>query len=493
MKIFPFLLSLLAISATFSIQAQTTTQKAKIALVENGLVPDADIVFADSLVKRFNIVERMRQYNIPSLSIAVIDGGKIAWAKAYGLADAGEGRKADVHTLYQAASISKSVNALYILKLAQDGKLDLNKDIRTYLKTWTFPDNDFSTGKTITIKNLLSHTAGLSTGGFKGYEKSEALPTINEILDGRRPANSEAVRPVLNPGTKRQYSGGGTLVIKKILQDNIGEDYAGLLKKEVLQPLGMTASTFEQPLTSKFRNFATAYDINKKEMPGKFYIYPEQAPDGLWTTPTDYARFILSLQHSLKSNGGFLSKMMANEMVTPMLEGSDAALGVFIKEKGGEKYFTHTGANMGYRSIYYGSYTTGKGVVILINSDNDKILNELVNSVAIAYNWKGFYNPEVRKLVAVADTLTNKYIGQYQSEQPALTIKIIRKNGGLQLSARDNGNFEPIYFTGKDSFFLMSSPNTVAAILSSDGGKTYSLVVKQGDRVLFTAPKKNER
>ncbi|MEO6631932.1 MAG: serine hydrolase domain-containing protein, partial [Mucilaginibacter sp.] len=414
-------------------------------------------------------------------------------ARAYGVADAGEGRKADVQTLYQAASISKSINAFFILKLAQEGKLDLNKDIRTYLKTWAFPDNELSTGKTITMKNLLSHTAGLSTGGFKGYEKGEALPTINEILYGKRPANSEAVKPVLIPGTQRQYSGGGTLIAKKILQDNIGGDYAGLVKKVVLQPLGMTASTFEQPLPAQLRNFATAYDVDKKEMPGKFYIYPEQAPDGMWTTPTDYAKFILSLQLSLKSNGGFLTKAMADEMVTPVLAGSDAALGVFIKEKGGEKYFTHTGANMGYRSIYYGSSTTGEGVVILINSDNDKILNELVNSVAVAYNWMGFYNPEVRKLVAVPDTLINKYIGQYQSEQPALTIKIIRKNGSLQLSARNNGNFEPMYFTGKDSFFLMSSPNTVAAILSSDGGKTYSLVVKQGDRVLFTAPKKNER
>lgn len=493
MKIFTPLLSLLVIAATFSIQAQTTPPKTKIALVENGLVPDADIVFADSMVKRFNIGERMRQYNVPSLSIAVIDGGKIAWTKAYGLADPGEGRKADVQTLYQAASISKSINALFILKLVQDGKLDLNKDIRTYLKTWAFPDNELSTGKTITIKNLLSHTAGLSTGGFKGYEKSEALPTINEILDGKRPANSEPVKPVLIPGTQRQYSGGGTLITKKILQDNIDEDYARLLKKEVLQPLGMTVSTFEQPLPSKYRNFATAYDVDEKEMPGKFYIYPEQAPDGLWTTPTDYARFILSLQYSLKSNDGFLTKMMANEMVTPVLDGSDAALGVFIKEKGGEKYFTHTGANMGYRSIYYGSCTTGKGVVILINSDNDKILNELVNSVAIAYNWKGFYNPVVRKLVAVPDTLTNRYIGQYHSEHPALTLKIIRKDGVLQLSARDDGNFEPMFFVSSSRFFLMSAPNTVATIVNHDSGKPYSLEVRQGDKMLFIATKKAEK
>jgi len=484
-------LLLFFLAAMSSVRAQSPSSVQKIRAVENGLTPNAEIIFADSVIKHFNIEERMHYYNVPSVSIAVINNGKIAWAKAYGLADVTDNRKADPHTLYQAASISKSINALCILKLAQDGKLDLDKDIRAYLKTWTFPDNDLSKGKKITLKNLLSHTAGLSTGGFKGYEKEDRLPTINEILDGKLPANSDAVKPVLIPGTTKQYSGGGTLVTKKILMDNISTDYAGLIKKTVLQPLGMVGSTFVQPLPVHYKNFAAAYDINKKEMPGKYYIYPEQAPDGLWTNPTDYAKFILALQRSLKEDGGFLNKKMANEMITPVLEGSDSALGVFIKEKGGEKYFTHTGANMGYRSIYYGSFSTGNGVVILINSDNDKILDELVNSVAVAYNWKGFYNPEVRKLATLPDTLKNQYIGEYQSDQPALTIKVIRRNGELQLSASGNGNFERMYFTGNGSFFLMSSPNTLAAITNADDGKTCNMVVKQGDKILITARKIN--
>lgn len=484
-------LFLFLLAALFSAHAQSRVQDQKIKEFENGLVPNAEIIFADSVIKHFNIEERMHFYNISSISIAVINNSKIAWAKAYGLADVNDNRKADTHTLYQAASISKSINALCILKLAQEGKLDLDKDIRACLKTWTFPDNDLSKGKTITLKNLLSHTAGLSTGGFRGYLKGDSLPSINQVLDGVPPANSDGVKPVLVPGTAKQYSGGGTLVTKKILIDNISADYAGLMKTTVSQPLGMTGSTFVQPLPAQYKNFAVAYDINKKEMPGKYYVYPEQAPDGLWTNPTDYARFILSLQQSLKEDGGFLNKKMAKEMITPVLEGSDAALGVFIKERGGEKYFTHTGANMGYRSIYYGSFNTGNGVVILINSDNDKILDELVNSVAVAYDWKGFYNPEVRKLVALPDTITNHYIGEYQSDHPALTIKIIRKNGELQLSARGNGDFERMYFTGNDSFFLMSSPNTLAVITTADDSKTCNLVVKQGDKVLITARKIN--
>ncbi|MGZ3874691.1 MAG: serine hydrolase domain-containing protein [Mucilaginibacter sp.] len=482
---------LLVLASIFicSLRAQTPKNDPRITRVEQGLLPNAEIIFADSANKHFTIADRMRYYHIPSISIAVISNGKIAWAKAYGLADADGNRKADVHTLYQAASISKSINAFCITRLACQGRLNLNKDIRTYLKTWTFPDNELSKGKIITIKNLLSHTAGLGTGGFRGYAKGDSVPSINEILDGKRPANSEAVKPVLPPGTKVQYSGGGTLVSKKILTDNINSDYANLVKNTVLKPLGMRESTFEQPLPAGRSNFAIAYDKNKKALAGKYYIYPEQAPDGLWTNPTDYAKFILALQHSLKANGGFLSKMLANEMITPVLAGSDAALGTFIIEKGGEKYFTHTGANMGYRSIYYGSCSTGNGVVIMANSDNAQILDELVNSVAVAYSWKDFYKPEVRRLVTLPDTLAKQYAGQYHSEQPALTIRIIRKGNDLQLSTHGDGNFETMYFMSDTTFFLMSSPTTTATILKTRSGNDYNLVVKQGDKVLITAKK----
>jgi CubicO group peptidase (beta-lactamase class C family) len=484
-----YLLLLLLSCAFGPLMAQRNEPGTMINKVENGLRPDANIIFADSVVKQFNLTDRMNYYGVPSVSIAVIHNGKLKWAKAYGLADDATKRAADVHTLYQAASTTKSINALCIMKLVQDGKLSLDKDIRGYLKTWTFPDNELSKNKTITLKNLLSHTAGLSTGGFKGYTRTYILPTINEILDGKLPANSEAVRPVLVPGTQSQYSGGGILVTQKILLDNVTSNYTALLNKTVLQPLGMTGSTFAQPLPANYKDFAVAYDSNRKPFEGKYYIYPEQAPDGLWTTPTDYSQFILSLQRSLDGKSGLLNKTMAEEMITPVLPGSDAALGVFIKEKGGEKYFYHTGANMGYRSIYYGSCATGNGVVVMINSDNAQILDEIVNSVAVAYGWKDFYNPEVRKLTALPDSLAARYAGEYHSDQPAFTIKVRRQNGMLELSARGDGNFEKMYFTSPTVFFLASAPDTYAEVLSADQGKTYTLQVKQGGRVLFTAKK----
>ncbi len=188
--------------------AQITRSNAKITQVENSLLANAEIVFADSIIPKFNIYDRMKLYKVPSLSIAVINNGRIEWAEAYGLADVNEKRPANVNTIYQAASISKSVNAFCVMKLYQDGKLSLDKDFRQYLKSWKFPENDFSNGRTITLKNLLSHTAGLSTSGFMGYSIKDTILSIDEILDGRKPANSEAVRSIYPSNTQFKYSGG---------------------------------------------------------------------------------------------------------------------------------------------------------------------------------------------------------------------------------------------------------------------------------------------
>ncbi len=235
---------------------QAKKEQSKIQTVENGLTETKQVVFADSITPKYNILDRMKFYNVPSVSIAVINNGKIEWAKAYGYADIEAKRLANTTTLYQAASISKSVNALGIMKLVQDGKLSLEKDIREYLKTWTFPDNGFSKGKAITLKNLLSHTAGLSTSGFMGYARTDTIPSINQILDGERPANSETVKPILPPNTQFKYSGGGTTISRKILNDNVSSNYDSLMQAIVLKPLKMTNSTFSQPLNSQYSTLA---------------------------------------------------------------------------------------------------------------------------------------------------------------------------------------------------------------------------------------------
>jgi CubicO group peptidase (beta-lactamase class C family) len=465
-------------------------QANKILEVENGLIETREILFADSLVPKFNIYERMQFYKVPSVSIALINNGKIEWAKSYGFADIEGKRPANANTIYQVASISKSVNSLGIMRLVKNGKLSFSEDIRNYLKTWNFPDNEFSKGRTITLKNLLSHTAGLSVHGFVGYSSTDSIPTINQILDGKRPANNEPIKPIFPPGEHFEYSGGGSAVIRKILDDNISNNYDSLMETLVLKPLGMTNSTFSQPLKSNYNNYAFAYDKDMRPLKGNFYIYPEQTAGGLWSTATDIAKFILSIQTSLNDNKTtILDKNTAVEMLTPILD--SYALGFGIDEKGGEKYFWHEGESYGYRSIYYGSFTTGKGVVILTNSypDNGKsLIYEILHSAASAYDWKDFYKPILKKLIIVPDTLLSSYAGEYNCENPELKISIIKTNSTLELTARRS---ERMYAIGLDTFFIASSPNDYCVFSSSkNNGIIDTFEVIQGTKVVIKAIKR---
>ncbi|MGB8194841.1 MAG: serine hydrolase domain-containing protein, partial [Chitinophagaceae bacterium] len=279
----------------------------------------------------WNLQERMDYYRIPGLSIAVIKDYKVEWVRGYGWADTAERRKVTTATRFQAASISKSLNALGVLRLVDQKKLDLHKDINDYLRTWKLPSDSFTQNQKVTLAHLLSHTAGLSVHGFAGYNRNDSLPADNDILDGRRPSNSPAVRNVFAPGVKYQYSGGGTVITKKLITDLTGMAYDKYMHETVLQPLGMLNSSFSQPPhLSSLPQLATAYN-NTGPVPGKFNIYPEQAPDGLWTTPEDIARFIIEMQQSFigKSNK-ILSKEMTATMLTPFVDKS-SALGVFIQ------------------------------------------------------------------------------------------------------------------------------------------------------------------
>jgi CubicO group peptidase (beta-lactamase class C family) len=216
---------------------------------------------------KWTIEERMSHYKVPGLSIAVIKDYKIDWAKGYGQADMSEGRNVTEETLFQAASISKSLNGVGLVKLAQDGKIDLTSDINTYLTKWKFPYDDLSKGKKITITNLLSHTAGLSVHGFRGYGPYEPIPTIVEILDGVSPANSDPVRSKFEPGVAVQYSGGGTTVTQLVVTDITQTPYDQFMATNVLKPLGMNNSFYTQPPPQSKRSvLATGYRQDGSEV-----------------------------------------------------------------------------------------------------------------------------------------------------------------------------------------------------------------------------------
>jgi CubicO group peptidase (beta-lactamase class C family) len=339
----------------------------------------------------------MAMYNVTGLSIAVIHNYEIEWAKGYGYADKEEGKPVTTETLFQAASISKSLNGVGVLKLAQDKKIALDADVNTYLQSWKFPYKNKQ--EKITVASLLDHSAGLTVHGFPGYMKGKKLPGPVEILDGSGSAVNAPVHSEISPGTKYQYSGGGTTISQVIVSDVSKQAYDEYMWANVLQPLGMTNSFFSQevPLT-KLPMVATAY-VDGKAVSGKYHLYPEQAAAGLWTNPTDLAKYVIETQLALKgSSEKVLNKEMTVKRLTPGI--ANSGMGVFLEKKGDATYFYHSGVNEGFGAYYYGSLEDGNGVVIMINSGFCPLLYEVINSVAKVYQWKGFIESEASASIA---------------------------------------------------------------------------------------------
>ena len=407
--------------------------------------------------KDYTILDRMAHYKVKGLSIAVVENYKIAWAKGYGWADEKERRSVTANTMFEPGSISKSLNAVGLLKLVQENKLDLNADINAYLKSWTFPYDSISKGKKITIANLLSHTGGLTVHGFPGYNRNEKIPSVPEILDGKKPTNTPAVRSAFEPGLRFQYSGGGTTISQLILTDYTQMLYDKFMDEQVFKPLDMTNSSYTQPpAANKLKQVATGYRADGSMVETKFHVYPEQGAAGLWTTPTDICKYIIETQLAYEGKSAkLLNQDMTKLRLSPYLDAS-SALGVFIEERGGIKYFQHGAANEGFRGIYFGSLEGGYGLAIFVNSDNGNIMGELINSVATVYNWKDFYKPSLQKRVPVTDAVLQQYPGIYiQDNNFAIVLK---KKDGLYLAS--NGNSMKMHFSSDIDFF-----NTESSVL----------------------------
>ena len=455
----------------------------KIKQVETNL-SSAIVVEGDA---NWSLVERMKFYHVKGVSIAVIKDYKIEWARGYGWADSSEHRPVATSTLFQAGSISKSLNSLGVLKLVQSGKLNLYSDINDFLKSWKFPYDSLSHGKKITIANLLSHSAGLTQHGFPGYEKGDSIPTLVQILDGKHPSNTFAVRSAFEPSLKFQYSGGGTIISQLIVQDNSNLPYDKFMWENVLKQIGMYSSSYTQPPVKENQNkLATAYYTNGQEVKGKYHIYPEQAAAGLWTTPTDLAKFIIESQLSIQGKSNkVLSQEMTKRWLTPYVD-STLALGVFIETRGGQKYFGHSGQDEGFVGRYWGSFDGGNGVVVMSNTDDISIVNEIINSVASVYSWKDFYTPMVIKNLKVDNAILNSYVGQYQINSQSegqynltpSSIFTISKEGH-QLKAQAAGQEMIKIYPVSDVRFFPKTSDTDIKFVKNEKGIVEKLIIHQ--------------
>ncbi len=378
------------------------------------------------------VTAQMARRHVPGLSLAIIQDGRIVSTRSYGVTDPGGSVPVTPTTLFQAGSISKSVAALGALHLVEQGKLDLDRDVNLTLASWKVPANAFTAQKAVTVRELLSHTAGLTVHGFPGYAVDEPRPTLVQVLDGAAPTNTPAIRVDTTPGVIWRYSGGGYTVLQQMMIDVTGESFPEYMRRTVLAPIGMTSSSYEQPLPPE-RAALTAGGqyADLKPVKGRWHVYPEMAAAGLWTTPTDLARFAIEVQQAYAGKSSkVISPATARLMLTEVKDGD--GLGLFLQGTGHGLMFNHGGRDEGFDALLIASAETGQGLAVMINANDDsRMVGRIADFVARKYHWPNAssYTPPVASADIPAAQLQS-YTGRYELSNNNM-ITFVAANGHL--------------------------------------------------------------
>ncbi|MCI4671156.1 MAG: beta-lactamase family protein [Bacteroidia bacterium] len=391
----------------FFLHGQSTDEE--IQLIEKGLTPSVRVM--NSPEKKFSISERMEYYKVPGLSIAVIKDGKLHWAQGYGIAQ--EGINVNENTLFQAGSISKPLAALAALHLYQEGKVDLDTDVNNYLQGWKFPESEFTKEQKLTLRHLLTHTGGTTVHGFPGYSQKDKFPTITEVLEGK--GNTDAIKSYATPGENWKYSGGGYTIMEKVVEDVSGMPLEEYMAKHIFPKLDMNNSTYSQPLLEKYHAQASAaYKGDGTVYEGRWHNYPEQAAAGLWTTPTDLAKYCLAMQEIYKGKkGSVLSPQTVKEMLSK--HKNDWGLGPSLNGEGDNMKFGHGGKNAGFTNNMAAYIHKGHGVIVMTSADRGgSLISEITRSIANQYGWEDLaQKPKEVELKPLKKSELKKLVGKY--------------------------------------------------------------------------------
>ena len=432
----------------------TRENPVQIARIENGLLPPVTI--AGQAAPAVSIAEQMQRDKVPAVSVAFFENGGIVWARGYGYADIENKSPVTPETLFQAASISKPVAALAAMHLVEQGALSLDEDVNAKLQSWKVPGNEFTKTEKVTLRRLLTHSAGLTVHGFPGYAADAPVPTPVQVLNGELPANTAPVRVDTEPGKIWRYSGGGFTVMQLLMTDVTGKTFPALMSELVLQPAGMTHSTYQQPLPGDRKTFAsTPYRADGQPVKGGPHTYPEMAAAGLWTTPSDLGRMAMEVEKEYRGGSSkILSPAFAKQYLTKQKD--DWGLGVGLQGDGPTLQFTHGGANEGYRCVFVDFPARHQGAAIMTNSDSGSAIGSaILRAMAKEYGWPD-YQVKEKAVVPVDATTLKSYTGEY-SEAVVGKISVTWKNGQLYLQSAPLGA-EPVqlYPQSATQFFILA-------------------------------------
>ena len=424
---------------------------------------------ADRPDTAFGILDRMRYWHVPGVSLAVVDDFKIVYARGFGVTEFGGTTPVDTTTLFLAGSISKPVFATGALRLVEQGKLMLDDDVNARLKSWHLPESRFTEHDKVTLRRLLTHSAGLTVWGFPGYDADSALPTVPQVLDGARPANTPAVRNDTIPGARWLYSGGGFTIAQLLATDVSGEPFPSLMKRLVLSPAGMTRSTYENPLPgARHREAASGHERIDTPVHGRFHTYPEMAAAGLWTTAPELARWALALTRAYNGeSNGVLSPSTARQMISKQISvgqqfgAGSYGLGVAVEGEGDSISFSHGGRDEGFVAQVAMWPKLGCGYFVLTSGVSGPLLTEIRRAFAELYGVGQSPRPE-RKIAAVDTASFKSLLGQYVRVQgeDTITYDVTSAAGTLSMySATGRRRFQ-LFPETPDTFFDWNTGGT---------------------------------
>ena len=419
--------------------------------------------------------DRMAALHTPGVSIAVVHNGVIEWAQGFGVVQTG-GKPVTADTLFQAGSISKPVAAMAALRLVQQGKLSLDADVNQYLTSWKVPTSTAAPRAVVTLRELLTHTAGFSVHGFPGYAAMAPVPTVVQVLNGEKPANTGPIRLESKPKDHWQYSGGGYTVMQQAVLDVSKVPFPQLLHDTVLAPIGMKHSTYEQPLPAAMRPAAAMpYNGDGTPIEGGFHTYPEMAAAGLWTTPSDLGLYILENQQSLAGKANHvLSADMTKQMMTPGM--GNWGLGLQIGGAPTNPYFSHGGVNEGFESLFVGYENNGEGAAVMTNAaGGSRLAEEVMAAIGTEYGWPDFH-PVVRSVVKVDPAVLTKYVGVYQLE-PNFDLTISTEGG--KLFGQASGQSKDELFPESETKFFLKVVDAEVEFTADDKGQITALILHQ--------------
>jgi CubicO group peptidase (beta-lactamase class C family) len=457
----------------------------RIAMAMNDIRPE--MAFQGRQGSPHALAERQAFFHTPGLGMAVVEGFELAWAGGFGRLAAGSDVPVTPRTLFQAASISKPVFALAVMRLVQDGVLELDRDVSDYLTSWRIPANDGWQPR-LTLRQLLSHTAGVTVHGFPGYAAAEPVPDLVQVLVGDPQANTPRVEVNILPGLTCRYSGGGSLIAQQAVMDRLGKPFPQLMREWVLGPLGMADSTFDQPLPAAWLpRAATGHPYKGNPLPGGHHVYPEIAAAGLWTTPADLARVGMELMRSVNGQpSAVLGQEAAEAMLRPQHAGSgegyQPAIGFFVRGEGDNRSFYHSGWNEGFVAHAQFFPGSGQGVVLMLNSnEGNDLMFDIGRALHREFGWPGTL-PTERTAVEVAGV--ERYAGDYATEA-GIELRVSVQDGALQLQIAGQPPL-PIYASAELEFFARAV-NTTLRFRQDEAGTIAELTLEQEGQRLMAA------